>query len=149
MNHSFFDKVVKILLKQNYPDREAGNIARYLMEDLFSEAGSVPDAEMEMRVLNRLELGEPWQYISGKAHFYGLDFEINASVLIPRMETEELVYNVLQHLPKESNANILDIGTGSGIIALTIAKQRPLTQVFGLDVSHEALEVAQKNSELL
>lgn len=101
--------------------------------------------------LERLEKGEPVQYIVGNVDFYGFPFFVNSNVLIPRFETEELVSRTLQYIKsyfKEEKINILDIGTGSGCIAITLSKK--LNQkVDALDISKEALEVATKNKEAL
>jgi len=99
--------------------------------------------------LSRLKLQEPIQHIIGKAHFMELDFTVNKQVLIPRPETEELVRWMLEE-PKIQNSKfkILDIGTGSGCIAISLAKNIPEAEVFGLDISKKALEVAKKNAVL-
>lgn len=97
--------------------------------------------------LAKLKLEEPIQYILGKTEFYGLSFKVNEHTLIPRPETEELVSWVIsQQTPTNKPLNILDIGTGSGCIAISIAKNIPHAQVFGLDVSAEALNVAKENA---
>ena len=102
-------------------------------------------------ILEQLKQEIPIQYLLGKTSFYGLDFEVNPAVLIPRPETEELVDWIIK-----SNADaqtlkkikILDIGTGSGCIAISLAKNIPDAQVFAIDVSVEALSTAQKNAEI-
>ena len=119
--------------------------------------------------LAALRLERPIQYILGKAHFMDLDFSVNENVLIPRPETEELVRWILEEVQsttyKARNAKyevgnkkgreaevqglglrILDIGTGSGCIAIALAKNLPNENVYGLDISKEALEVAKKNA---
>ncbi len=99
--------------------------------------------------LKRLAAGEPVQYILGTTNFYGYDFYVNNSVLIPRFETEGLVEKTINYL-KESNLknpNILDIGTGSGCIAITLKKELECN-VTAIDISKEALEVAKKNAKL-
>ncbi|MBB1192382.1 peptide chain release factor N(5)-glutamine methyltransferase [Flavobacterium sp. SOK18b] len=92
----------------------------------------------------------PVQYALGVTSFYGLDFEVNTNVLIPRPETEELVDWILNNLQSTGNnqkVKILDIGTGSGCIAISLAKNLVNAQVFALDVSEEALKTAQKNAQ--
>lgn len=89
---------------------------------------------------------EPLQYIVKNVEFYGLEFEVDSSVLIPRQETEILVENIIEHHKDKSGLNILDIGSGSGIIAITLAKYLPASKVTAIDVSPEAIEVAAKNS---
>lgn len=105
--------------------------------------------------LNRLKNHEPLQYILGETEFYGLPFLVNKNVLIPRPETEELVDWIVKDFQKTLSAErkneffkILDIGTGSGCIAVSLAKNLPQAQVFGLDFSKEALEMASKNAAL-
>lgn len=116
--------------------------------------------------MSRLKLEKPLQYILGTAHFMDLELQVNENVLIPRPETEELVQWVLDEFQKEGqfkldaersrsvistplndhSLRILDIGTGSGCIAIALAKHLPDAQVYALDVSDGALEVAQKNA---
>ncbi|WP_298263989.1 peptide chain release factor N(5)-glutamine methyltransferase [uncultured Lutibacter sp.] len=91
----------------------------------------------------------PIQYIIGETEFFGLPFKVTNDVLIPRPETEELVHWVIKdHLDKVQNSKlkILDIGTGSGCIAVSLAKNLPNTSVYALDISKEALKVAEENS---
>nr|WP_315183548.1 peptide chain release factor N(5)-glutamine methyltransferase [uncultured Flavobacterium sp.] len=101
-------------------------------------------------ILEQLQQEIPIQYLLGKTSFYGLDFEVNAAVLIPRPETEELVEWILESQkskPESQKVKILDIGTGSGCIAISLAKNLPDATVFALDVSEEALATAKKNAE--
>lgn len=100
-------------------------------------------------ILDDLKSQKPIQYILGETEFYGLPFLVNENVLIPRHETEELVQLIIvesQKIKKET-IRILDIGTGSGCIAVSLAKNLPNAQVFAIDVSEEALRVAKKNAE--
>lgn len=93
---------------------------------------------------------EPLQYIIGSASFCGLDFEVNPAVLIPRPETEELTEEIAQICDKKSSSqalHILDIGTGSGCIAITLAKRFPFAAVTAIDISAEAVAVARRNAE--
>lgn len=109
-------------------------------------------------ILEQLQHQIPIQYIIGKTQFYGLDFQVNSNVLIPRPETEELVEWIIQSqkndLKKQpsaigkQNLKILDVGTGSGCIAVALAKNIPDATVYALDVSTKALEIAQKNALL-
>ena len=102
-------------------------------------------------ILEQLKKEIPIQYLLGSTHFYGLEFEVNFNVLIPRPETEELVDWIIQSSKfkvQSSKFKILDIGTGSGCIAISLAKNLPNTEVFALDVSDKALATAQKNAEL-
>jgi release factor glutamine methyltransferase len=102
-------------------------------------------------ILEQLKKEIPIQYLLGKTSFYGLDFEVNENVLIPRPETEELVdwiINANLKIQKSGNLKILDIGTGSGCIAISLAKNIPNAEVYAIDVSEKALASAKKNAEL-
>ena len=96
--------------------------------------------------LERLKTHEPIQYVLGKTTFMDLEFKVNSSVLIPRPETEELVRLILKE--NLDVKEILDIGTGSGCIAISIAKNFPNAKVTALDISKDALEVAKENAKL-
>ena len=123
------------------------------------------DEEIQLwnSILEQLKLEIPVQYLLGKTSFYGLEFEVNENVLIPRPETEELVDWIIQSTKVEVRGQklsfdsaqddsrkikILDIGTGSGCIAISLAKNIPNAQVFAIDVSGKALATAQKNAEI-
>ncbi len=97
-----------------------------------------------------LKKNKPLQYILGETFFYGLCFKVNSSVLIPRPETEELVELILNDCKdlNETTLDILDIGTGSGCISISLKKNLPNANVSAVDVSQEALVVAQENSQL-
>lgn len=97
--------------------------------------------------LKRLQSNEPIQYILGDTEFYGLTFKVNEHVLIPRPETEELVDLILKETNKEESLNILDVGTGSGCIAISLAKHLPNAKVKALDVSEDALHMARENAK--
>jgi release factor glutamine methyltransferase len=98
-------------------------------------------------VLERLKRSEPLQYIFSEAFFYGLKFKVNSSVLIPRPETEELVEMIIK-TPKNtfSTTKILDIGTGSGCIAISLKRHLPDAEIYALDISEPALEIAAENA---
>ena len=100
-------------------------------------------------LLNQLKKEVPIQYLLGKTSFYGLDFEVNENVLIPRPETEELVEWIINEnskTDKTKKLRILDIGTGSGCIAISLAKNLPNAEIFGFDVSKKAIETAKRNA---
>ncbi len=100
-------------------------------------------------LLSELKKEVPIQYLLGKTSFYGLDFEVNENVLIPRPETEELVEWIVNENAKADKIKkirILDIGTGSGCIAISLAKNLPNAEVFGVDVSKKAIETAKRNA---
>ena len=101
-------------------------------------------------ILTRLQTGEPIQYILGHTEFYGLTFKVNPSVLIPRPETEELVEWAILSVSNGQFAigHILDIGTGSGCIAISLKKNLPAAQVSAIDISTDALQTAKQNAVL-
>ncbi|HST20001.1 MAG TPA: peptide chain release factor N(5)-glutamine methyltransferase [Blastocatellia bacterium] len=108
-----------------------------------------PDYQSYLQLIERRATGEPLQYITGHQEFYGLDFIVTPAVLIPRPETEFLVEQVIK-LSGESHLIaplIVDVGTGSGCIAVAIATSRPNAKIIATDVSTAALAVAQKNAE--
>lgn len=98
-------------------------------------------------IIDRLRQGEPLQYIEGKAPFCGMEFAVNSSVLIPRPETAELVdWIVCEHATQ--HPRILDLGTGSGCIAIALSKQLPQATIEACDISAEALTVAKENARM-
>ena len=105
---------------------------------------SAAEADALAQLVDRRTAGEPIAYIVGKREFFGLDFCVNDAVLIPRPDTELLVELALGHLPP--NASVLDMGTGSGAIAVAIAHTRPDARVCALDASVDALAVARANA---
>lgn len=165
------EKYVKDELKNVYEETEAANIADMVMEHI----SSLPKADRVLRsdfllsseqsdqlriYVRKLQQHEPVQYVLNKCWFYGMELYVDKNVLIPRPETEELVHWILQDV-KTSGKNvfekmsiqaddttglkILDVGTGSGCIALALKKEMPKAEVWGCDVSDEALNVARRN----
>ena len=111
----------------------------------FSQA----DFDVWDSFLKELKKEVPIQYLLGKTSFYGLDFEVNENVLIPRPETEELVEWIITEnaaIDKTKKLKILDIGTGSGCIAISLAKNLPGADVYAIDVSKKAIETAKRNA---
>jgi len=108
-----------------------------------------PQAAAFQELLGRRLAGEPVAYILGEREFYGMTFKVTPAVLIPRPETELLVELALARLSKDSPARVLDLGTGSGAVALSIAAQRPQAMVTAVDISPAALEVARENAQRL
>ena len=107
-----------------------------------------PEDNLE-EAIKRLEKGEPVQYIVGDVDFYGNIIKVNKNVLIPRRETEELVEKTIELIKKifpNQNISILDIGTGSGCIPITLKKYFPNNNITAIDISQEALKVAVDNS---
>ena len=145
-------------LAKVYDEGEAKAIARMVYEvrygmtlsDLLMGCDSeVPQEELEM-LATRLERQEPVQYVLGEADFCGRRFDVDPSVLIPRPETEELCQWIIRSEKRKVTNNqysILDIGTGSGCIAVTLAAEIPEAKVTAWDISTEALHVAEKNAK--
>lgn len=146
---------IKQTLQGYYPDSEIVSMAKLLLTQVFGMsvvelyAGkdtifSANEQKQLDDILIRLQKQEPIQYIIGTEEFYGLTFEVNGDVLIPRPETGELIdWIVKEH--KHAQAKILDIGTGSGCIAISLAKNLEAAEVVSWDVSEEALQVAARN----
>ena len=112
-----------------------------------------PLSKAELRecrgLIERRAAGEPTQYLTGRREFYGRPFAVDLRVFIPRPETESVVERVLEEIPKESECRILDVCTGSGCIAVTIAAERPRSQVVGIELSAQACDVARANAAAL
>jgi release factor glutamine methyltransferase len=145
-----FHELLNRIVLSDRPEAEA--IVYYLLEARFgiTRQDVWNDSEVEVdhgwieSAIQRINEQEPVQYVTGVAWFCGHRFQVNASVLIPRPETEQLVEEVKRHVPP--NAKVLDVGTGSGCIAISLALAMPDAQVFALDVSADALKVAQQNA---
>lgn len=99
-------------------------------------------------IVDRLILGEPIQYITGTARFFGMDFKVSPGVLIPRPETAELVDWILDE-NKGEDLNVLDIGTGSGCIAICLARNLVFANVKAIDISAKAIDISKENAEML
>lgn len=150
------------LLKKNHRDENIGEIllcarlglSRTKLLANIREPLSPPDAAwLNSRVTEHAVYGKPVQYMIGHAPFYGRFFKVTPDVLIPRQETEELVYRTgvwaARHFPGQGGLSVCDIGTGSGAIAVTLALEHPDWSVTAVDVSAEALAVAEQNARLL
>ncbi len=146
----FNDYVQRLLIR--YPKQEAESLILWLFEHYLGlnrmdihqgkDIPNIPNS-LETAFLKLLK-GVPIQYITQLAPFYGRDFIVSPSVLIPRNETEELVHMIIQE-NKQHGLRIMDVGTGSGCIAVTLALDMDRPKVFALDVSASALEVAKRN----
>lgn len=142
-----------------YGAREAQQIARYITADraglgdnlsllIADPDREIPLSESEAEALKaRLVSGEPMQYVIGSTEFYGRIFRVDPRVLIPRPETEELVDWVCKAEPHAHR--LLDVGTGSGCIAISLSLELPEAEVVAVDLSEEALQVATANNALL
>ena len=105
------------------------------------------DVERFVALARRRRDGEPVAYLTGRRDFWGLALAVDRAVLIPRPETETLVECALERLPDDRRVRVLDLGTGSGAVALAIARERPLAEVWGTDRSTAALALARANGE--
>ena len=109
-----------------------------------------PEAAAKFHSLVALRAsGHPVAYLVGLKEFYGLPLRVTSDVLIPRPETEELVEAALERLPKGETSKVVDLGTGSGCIAIAIARERPAAQVTAVDISSPALALARENAGAL
>lgn len=138
-----------------YGEREAESVARLVVCDRLkynlSQLVAHYDEECEIAnlkvIVEELRQGRPVQYVLGKAEFCEMEFEVAEGVLIPRPETEELVYRIAETTKR--GARILDVGTGSGAIAIALAKFVKDAEVVAVDISKEALAIAERNAERL
>ena len=146
------------VLTLKFPQREAEQLMRILLEDLFGVDLKRQLMNPELRIdefqhfqleqaVKRLLAGEPVQYVTGMTRFGDLLIKVSPSVLIPRPETEEMVQKICASMPKEKPMRIWDIGTGSGCIAIALAKHFENAEVIAFDVSEEALQMAMENAE--
>ena len=139
-----------------YGEREARQIARIIVMELgglcLTDLVAEPDKELGIneldRIIGELAAGRPLQYVLGHTEFYGLDFQVREGVLIPRPETEELVRWIAES-PAPDNPAVLDVGTGSGCIAVTLARLIPGARVTAVDISEKALSIARENARRL
>jgi release factor glutamine methyltransferase len=108
---------------------------------------SAAESEQFARLVERRLASEPMQYLTGEQEFFGLGFEVSPAVLIPRPETEHLVEAVLERFKREEAVRIVDVGTGSGAIAVALAHALPHSRVTAVDLYPAAIEVARRNAE--
>lgn len=150
---------IRTALQTVYPFREANAIARIILQEEFgltlSDVYSGKDIQISeeqnrnlKNIIERLQNYEPLQYVLGVADFCGLRFDVNPDVLIPRPETAELLEMIFLHF-SSSPMDILDVGSGSGCIAITLAHRWPNSSVVSWDVSEKALQVARSNNQKL
>lgn len=146
LKHLFSERELKTIAQQFICKRLDWSNATYMM----SKNATVSESDLLFfrAVVKRLLEGEPFQYVIGETYFYNIMLQTTPQALVPRPETEELVEWVLMELP-EKFYRILDIGTGTGCIPLAIKKERPNNEIFGIDISESAIELAQNNSQLL
>ena len=145
------------VLGEGFPQREAEQLMRILLEDLFGIDRKTELMNPSLRITEEQEAmlsksvkellnGRPVQYVTGKTWFDGLLFEVDESVLIPRPETEEMVWLVAEELPVDKPFRIWDVGTGSGCIAIALAHRFPKAEVKAYDISERALTKASRNA---
>lgn len=146
----------KEVLSPLYDEMEAEQLFLIALEEIEGKSRidlvMNPDLQTDKlttwdEVLADLQQEKPIQYIFGRAYFYGLTFNVNENTLIPRPETEELVEWIINSVDTDKPIRILDIGTGSGCIGITLAKELPNAQVTLMDVSPKALEMATHNAK--
>jgi len=141
-------------IRQHYPEGEASSISRLILDHCgfplqlcLREPHQVPGPEVHLQIkeiVSEIHTGKPIQYILGFTEFFGLKITLNESVLIPRPETEELVYHIIRS--PGSPKRIMDLGTGSGCLALALKKNDLTARVSALDNSAAALELARSNA---
>ena len=152
---------IKQAINGQYPDTEASAIAKAILTDVFQLSTTDLYASKDMNfstnqaeklevIITRLRANEPLQYILGNCYFCGLDFHIEPGVLIPRPETAELVeWIISDRKSSDSPIRILDIGTGSGCISISLAKNLPKSEVHAWDISEDAIRIASDNANRL
>ena len=149
---------IREALRGIYPDSEALSLAKMLLVEAFGfstlELYGGKDKEISGnrrgdldKMLSRLQKNEPIQYVLGKETFCGLNFEVDSNVLIPRPETRELVEWIVADRKSSASSHILDIGTGSGCISISLAKFLQGSKVEAWDISQGALDVARRNAQ--
>ncbi|APS40382.1 peptide chain release factor N(5)-glutamine methyltransferase [Salegentibacter sp. T436] len=146
-------------LENEYPVEEVHSFFFMLTEAFFKinrlNLALNPELEIDKSQIEKLESAlarlknhEPIQHIIGETEFFGLTFKVDKNVLVPRPETEELVEWILEEFFEEESGRILDIGTGSGCIAISLAKNLPEAQISAIDISEAALVMAKTNAEI-
>ncbi len=154
-------KQIKFHLQQEfrkrYPEGESASLVRLVLDHFgyppsayLNDPDQVPDPDIQWQIkeiVDEIHTGKPIQYILGSTQFCELKIIVHSGVLIPRPETEEMVYKIRDRLDVEPR-NIMDLGTGSGCIALALKNQFPEADVWGLDVSRSALEIARENGRI-
>lgn len=152
-----FTTTLAASLQDMYPPREAEAIAALVVEHLLdldslqrmmsAQEEVSPAAEAALApLLARLRVHEPVQYVLGTAYFEGMELEVTPATLIPRPETEELVQVIRQEQRGRTGLRVLDVGTGSGCLAIALARLLPKADVLAVDISAEALTVARRNA---
>ena len=145
-------------LRGYYADEELRDLAYWIVEECTGmtrteiligckDTKKIVHAQEIERILQKLRANEPIQYVFGHTEWMGLDLRVTPATLIPRPETAELVEWILHVADRDKQLRVVDIGTGSGCIAIALKKSASKWQVTGVDISHEALAVAKENAE--
>ena len=145
-------------LRGYYADEELRDLAYWIVEECTGmtrteiligckDTKKIVHAQEIERILQKLRANEPIQYVFGHTEWMGLDLRVTPATLIPRPETAELVEWILHVADRDKQLRVVDIGTGSGCIAIALKKSASAWQVTGVDISHEALAVAKENAE--
>lgn len=159
MTVGYLRRNIRARLTPIYGEREAEAMTRLIFSelkgwnitDLLIHEGDLASDWLTQKssdIVERVVRHEPIQYVLGRARFFGMDFEVTPATLIPRPETEELIQLILDR-EKRKDLKVLDIGTGSGCIAVALALNLPFADVTAIDISEDALEVAKRNAERL
>lgn len=155
-----FRKTFLHSLKKEYPTQELQAFLNIIFEQLkgwtkiqiiLNEDRQLSESELSdlQEITERIEKHEPLQYILGFTEFHGLKIGLNPSVLIPRPETEELILYIENNFRKDQDLSIIDLGTGSGCIALSLARYFSRAKIYACDFSEKALQTAQKTADAL
>lgn len=148
-----YQKIITKILNDTFDERESDNIFKYVVEEYYNDkyviikSYIINDDEVEdlNEIFEKVSANYPIQYIFNKAYFYDVELYVDENVLIPRPETEELVHLILKE-NTNNNLKVLDIGTGSGCIPIVLKKHKQNWSVSAIDISNEAIEVANKNA---
>lgn len=160
MTVSEYSRKLRQRLAAEYGEHEAEAMVRLIFHSLkgWDTTALIVNGNMEVSewleskiedIMTRLAEHEPLQYVLGEARFYGMDLAVDRSVLIPRPETAELVDMIVREAGEESDLQVLDIGTGSGAIAIALSRNLRFPEVTAIDISADALRVAKNNAERL
>ena len=145
--HLYDEEEIKLIF--NLICMEKLNIPKMHIALRLNDAVSEVDEKLLLEDLQELNSGRPVQHIIGKAPFYGMEFQVNEHTLIPRPETEELVDLIIKDQQGNNAVSIIDIGTGSGCIAISLKKNLNLSEVTAVDISPDAIALAKNNAKLL
>lgn len=140
-------------LSMSLAEKLIGDLLKISKEGLFLQKNKIPLSSSQVRKFRKIEkvICEkrlPYQYAVEKAEFYGREFIVNKNVLIPRPETETMVKEAIKFTKNRNGLTVIDIGTGSGCVAISLAKENPRLDLFAVDISRKALNIAIKNAKI-